>query len=651
MIRQGPGSFEHPQQVFVDGFSWRTVVGGIFVGIVMIPASLYLALVVGQTLGPAAEWVTIILFTEAARRSFASLKKQEIFILYYVASGLVMAGVSGVLMGGGIFSGMLWNQYLVQSPQAVDFGVAEHIPPWAAPPADSEAVQGRMLWHRDWWAALALVLAGQVLGRLNWFGLGYVLFRFTADFERLPFPLAPIAAEGATALAEADEEDSWRWPVFSVGTVAGLLFGFLYVGVPALTGLIMSEPLMIFPIPFVDFTQSTEPFLPTALTAISWDLGAVVVGFVLPFALVAGMFISAVATSIFLNPILYKAGFFPNWKSGLTLLPTKMTLDFDFWLSMGIGTGLAVALLGLGRLIPMLFARRDSEQWRRGAPPPGRGDFPIWLGLLLYFIGTTGLIALCRILVPAFPLWILCVFGYLWTPLNSYISARLIGLTGQGLAFPFLREGTFILSGYRGVDIWFAPIPLGDYGGFAQRFRELELTGTKIQSIIKAELLIIPISIVCSFAVCAFFWRISPIPSALYPFTARIWPINATWSCMFFTATQSENPLLLQAIKPAVIAAGTGVGLLLYVLVTGLGGPPIFFYGLLGGMGAIPNAIIPMFAGALLGRYVLAKQFGEERWRRFAPVVAAGFACGVGLMGMVAVAAAMVDKAVTSLPF
>ena len=52
------------------------------------------------------------------------------------------------------------------------------------------------------------------------------------------------------------------------------------------------------------------------------------------------------------------------------------------------------------------------------------------------------------------------------------------GTTGTPLAFPYLREGSFVLSGYRGVDIWFAPIPLNDYGGIAQRFRELDLTGS-----------------------------------------------------------------------------------------------------------------------------------------------------------------------------
>ena len=40
----------------------------------MMPGAIYLGLVAGTSLGQAAEWTTIILFTEVARRSFVTLK-------------------------------------------------------------------------------------------------------------------------------------------------------------------------------------------------------------------------------------------------------------------------------------------------------------------------------------------------------------------------------------------------------------------------------------------------------------------------------------------------------------------------------------------------------------------------------------------------
>ena len=64
----------------------------------------------------------------------------------------------------------------------------------------------------------------------------------------------------------------------------------------------------------------------------------------------------------------------------------------------------------------------------------------------------------------------------------------MIGLTGRGVGFPYIREASIVASGYQRLDVWYAPIPLADHGWAAQRFREVELTGTKFTSILKAEL-------------------------------------------------------------------------------------------------------------------------------------------------------------------
>ena len=56
-------------------------------------------------------------------------------------------------------------------------------------------------------------------------------------------------------------------------------------------------------------------------------------------------------------------------------------------------------------------------------------------------------------------------------------------------------------------------------------------------------------------------------------------------------------------------------------------------------------------AGALLGRYNFGPRFGKDRWRRYAPVVTAGFYCGMGLAGMVAVAFMFIAYCTRDLPF
>jgi hypothetical protein len=669
---------------YVDGFSKRTVLGAIFVAIVMMPGSIYLGLVAGQTLGPAAEWVTIILFAEVARRSFSDLKRQEVYVLFYVASSIAAVALAHVALAGGPFAGAIWNQYLLQSPQTS--AIANQIPDWIVPPASSPAIQGRNLAHVDWWwsesrgflAPLTLAFLGYVLGRMSWFGMSYLLFRATSDIERLPFPLAPIAAEGATALAESTvrEEDgkggrkrSWRWRVFSIGASLGAIFGFVYILLPVVSGLFLAKPIMIFPIPFVDFTSNVESILPASLISISFDAGLLLAGMILPFKLTLGTCVAIFLTSIIGNPILLRIGAFEHWSPGNGLLVNQMILSYDFWLSVTIGLAGAVAVIGVWGMAKTFLKRRRMAATaaadkgagpvpeRRPGDPPyrapcrERGDFPVWIAVALVIAGVCGFTWIAHTLVPGFPVWIVMVFGFVWSPLHSYISARLFGLTGRGLMTPYLKETAFMLSGYKGVDIWFAPIPLFDHGGGAQQFRVMELTRTKFTSIIKAQILMFPIIFVSSFLFWWFFWRLNQIPSDSFPFAARVWPVAARQAYLIFTANSSDHPLLLDALKPAVILGSLGIGMLLYGGIAAVGAPVIFFYGLVGGVGQPLHMGLPLLVGALAGRYYFARKFGQELWKRYIPVIAAGFACGMGLSGMTAVAFSLISHCTRDLPF
>ncbi len=653
-----------PPGGFVDGFNWKTVVGAFFVGIVMMPAAIYISLFAGQGLGPAAEWVTIILFAELARRSISALSKQEMYLLYHVAAGLA---------GGGAFGGLIWNQFLRQSREAAAFGVAQGIPLWAAPAADSPGILERKLWHHDWWPVIGLVLVGQILSRLNWFGLGYALFRITSDVERLPFPLASIAAEGATALAEHPEEKgSWRWRVFSMGSMLGLAFGLVYIGLPAITYLIFARSMSLLPIPFADFTTSTESFLPAAPIAFTFDLGTVIWGFVVPFWAVVGGFAAMILTSIVGNPILQSFGFFPHWKQGMGVLNTAFATSFDFWLSIGIGATLAVAGVGIWQLIRVAMKKgggtgkgvtgADVMTGREGSlfagvkrgsleAPKGRGDFPLWIAVAMFMISTTGYVWLCHYLVPKFPLWILAFFGFVWTPLISYVSARMIGLTGSGVGVPFVKEGSFILTGYKGVDIWFAPIPLNDFGGVTTLFKQLELTRTKFTSIIKAELLMLPIGVAFSFIFWAFIWYLTAVPSYGYPWASKIWPFNALTNSLWMSATSEGRTWLLEAIRVDYVATGAVAGAALYGMLTWLSWPIFIFYGAVGGINAQPGGPLLLMIGALLGRYYFAPKYGADKWFKYAPVLGAGFACGAGLISMLAVGLTIVRGTVVTKPF
>lgn len=640
---------EAPEE-YAEGFGWRTYFGAAFIGFVMMPGSIYLGLVAGQSMGPAAEWTTIILFTELARRSFQVLSKQEIYILYYIAGGLTsMIGV--VALSGGAFADLIWKQFLRASAPG---GMGELVPRWVAPPANSPAIAERTFWHPDWIPAIMVLLATQVLSRVAWLSFGYTLFRITSDGEQLPFPMAPIAAQGATALAEtSSKQETWRWRVFSVGTMIGLGFGLIYVGVPTLSNVMLVKPVAILPIPWIDFTQGTERFLPGAPTGISTDLGTVFVGFVLPFWMVVGSAIAAGCTLV-INPILQVTGHLPTWLPGMETTRTAWAASIDVWLSFGIGTAFAVALIGFYKIArSWMEARGGGRGLGFGKPPAGRGDVDVKWPILLFLAATTCYVILCRVLVPRFPIWFVIIYGYLWTPLQSYINARMVGLTGQFVGFPMIREATFIFSGYKGVDIWFAPIPLANYGATAQRFREVELTGTKFTSVVKAEALMFPVMLVCSFIFWGFVWRLNPIPSVAYPYTQKFWDFQALQQWLWFSSTTEggNTEMFRRAIKPLVMVIGLTFGLGTYGLLTRIGWPVMLVYGFIRGLGLFPHVILPQLIGALLGRYYFARRFGATEWRRYTPVLAAGFSCGTGLVGMLAIAFALVSQSVSQMPF
>ena len=212
----------------------------------------------------------------------------------------------------------------------------------------------------------------------------------------------------------------------------------------------------------------------------------------------------------------------------------------------------------------------EGSAWQRLTnPPAGRGDISIWIAIGIYLFSTTTYIVLCHFLVPDFPLWILLGYGFVYTPVISYVAARMEGIAGQWVEVPMVREATFIASqslGYHGVGIWFAPIPINNYAGTVVDFRTQELTGTKFTSIIKAELVVFPVIIISSILFAQYLWRMAPIPSAAYPYTTKMFEQNARNTALLQSSTLggSSGAEFYEAIKWKYIAGSTGVGVVIY---------------------------------------------------------------------------------------
>jgi hypothetical protein len=203
---------------------------------------------------------------------------------------------------------------------------------------------------------------------------------------------------------------------------------------------------------------------------------------------------------------------------------TVFANNFDFYMSFGIGLGLAIGVIGIWQRAP-LFGK-SSPGVERGtlricSIRPGAGRFQfldLHRHLCLFHPGLRGL---CVWLVPNFPWVFFLAYGFIYTPVISYITARMEGIAGQFVSLPLVREASFIAGarffGYQGIEIWYAPIPIHNYGEATVHFRQIELTGTSIRGIIKAEIVVFPVVMMASLLFSQFIWRLAPIPSATTP--------------------------------------------------------------------------------------------------------------------------------------
>jgi hypothetical protein len=326
----------------------------------------------------------------------------------------------------------------------------------------------------------------------------------------------------------------------------------------------------------------------------------------------------------------------------------------DFYLSFGIGLALAVAGIGIWQALSTLRHKRgpglDAPKY---VPPTGRGDLPWWLVGAVYLFSTGSYLLLCGWLLDwdfrgSHLLVVLLFFAFVYTPLVSYVTARLEGLAGQAVDIPYVREAAFIASGFPGIEVWLLPIPMKNYGGGDMvTYRIAELIGCSFRSLWKLAAFSIPLVFVLSVLYAEFIWSLGPIPGPQYPYAQQMWELQARNACLIFSSTSGGVSPFIEALHPGMIAAGGAVGLVAMAGLSAVGMPVLLMYGVVKGLsGSIPQFIIAQMLGAALGRWVFAKRFGEDNWRGYAPVLFAGYACGSGLMMMLAAGIRFLSAAV-----
>jgi hypothetical protein len=295
----------------------------------------------------------------------------------------------------------------------------------------------------EWLVPVGMVMLFQVINRLDSRILGYGLFKVTSDYEKLPFPMAPVGAQGIMALAEEDEESTWRWRSFAIGGAIGLGFGAIYMGVPILSNTLFNETFQPLPIPFVDWTGKTDALLPAVATGLSFDATHLLVGMVMPWWVMVGSFAGLIATYV-LNPVLYNAGVLVQWRPGDGTIMTLFKNMVDFYFSFGIGLSLAIAVVGFYSIWASVRRAKAEVKVRQEVfgTPSQRGDIPNWLIIGVYLLSCSIYIGVCGVLIDWHPgvMIVVFIYAFLYTPLISYVTARLEGICGQVLNIPLARE-------------------------------------------------------------------------------------------------------------------------------------------------------------------------------------------------------------------
>ena len=124
------------------------------------------------------------------------------------------------------------------------------------------------------------------------------------------------------------------------------------------------------------------------------------------------------------------------------------------------------------------------------------------------------------------------------------------------------------------------------------------------------------------------------------------WHLGVVTLCLAALALAPAfvNPGLLFLVGLTMVQAVFALSwslLFRYAGLASFGLPVLLLYGVVKGLGgSMPQFLLTQFAGALFGRYVMARRFGDQRWREYAVVLYAGYACGAGLLMMLATGSA-----------
>jgi len=654
------------------GLTWRVWLVILFSALIVQPALVYFYLVTGMGL-PISNWLVVLAIIAVSSVAGQRLRIQESFLILW----------TGTQFGiwGWYFVNFIRNMYFATNPITKEFGISQYIPSWWAPPYE---ISNRLLRERTFFDPALLLpigisLTSTTLMILSDICLGIVGYSIYVRAEKLDFPSYSAAAETLIEITEKGE--SYRIVLISI--LAGIIYNIASFWPAFITG---NPVLQVIPRGLIDLTSLIETSFPGATFGITTDVYPILTGFLMPIPVTAAMFTGAFSMYFVGNHIATKMNLWPpefSWKPGLGMSQLTLHSQLYFWFSLSMGLAFAALLLPLASR-PKFIINAFKSMRKAGEM---KGSYNVYLAFGLFLAAALTATVMTYILVPGFPWWITLFFTVGWSIFSSLISAYSVGVTFGGFGVPYLKESTIYFSGYRNMDIWFAPIMISTGGPFfAGSFKQADMCQVDRSEVIRTYIIVTVLGITMSLVCVQMLWSASPIPGPAYAYTVTGWPSEtmawARWFRWLWTG---------HLFHPDLIIGGFIAGSIIYLitsylfhaphilisLLAGIFLPPPFITGsiaaglvggamTLGQIGALTGQVsVPTFTfaygpipttiaallGSIIGQLVMKRRFGPNKWKKMAPLVVMGFGIGDSSMWVFAWAMVMIGKALWILPY
>ena len=622
---------------FERGLTWRALLVLLLGAALVVPASIYLSMLAGGTLAGAAAFIIAVLASQLALTFGESLSKQELLIIYEASSVIASANAAGIGFYWIIFRMFYAKNPITWSYTIDGVPIPLRIPNWLAPPLDSPAYYARTLFHPDLLVPEFVYLSFTALYVVAELAMLMLLSYTFLEVERLPFPFSRIDAMLVETLAERRPD---RVKYFMAALTAGAIYGAFVVALPYAGG------IAFIPLPWLDLTPLTEPYLPGAMLGIATDLTPWAGGFVVPLEAAISMLIGSLATWGFGNwfALSYASAVFPEWASeyrpgmGIALIWQRSMFRVWFAPQIGIALGLAVVMIVKFR---KSIAKAFAAFVRVMREPQASRVYPPLTLLLAMYFGGTACSALLHWTLTGFPIWISLLYSVALSFLVGVASTAAIGETGFSVSLPYLWHTIVYFSSYRDYPGWvIMPVLAGTQSpSLTNMMSAAYLTRTRPMDLVKAIIIASVVTQALGILALDLFWRIAPIPSSAYPFTLFDWARIAIGDSLLVTRSIR--------IEPQLLLSSAGVGALAVAAFEAARvriGLPLSGPGLVVGVMTLTPYAVSVFLASLISNLALSKVFGRERWSEMRAVVAAGLMAGYGIIVGFTIAALFIAR-------